>query len=69
MSRARTIGQVQKVTRAESNGQNLENKDLIPRVAFLPLAYHWSFSFDPLTFHITGYAVQPLHWHVDSHAG
>lgn len=49
MSRARMTGEVQKVTRAESHGRLAIGKT---RVIFPPLAYCWSFSLEPLTFHI-----------------
>ena len=56
------------------NGQNWENKDLIPRVTFPPLAYHWSYELNPLTFHIAGHSVWPLPWlfltwHAAGHEG
>ena len=52
-SRARTMGQVRKVTPGQkilmpSNGQNWENKNLALRVTFPSLAYHQSCGLDPL---------------------
>ena len=49
MSRARMMGQGQKVTRVPSNGQNWENKDLTPKVTFPTVANFWSYGLDPLT--------------------
>lgn len=49
MSRARVMGEVQKVTRAESHGRLATGKT---RVIFPPLACRWSFGLDPTTFHI-----------------
>ena len=61
MSRGRKMGQVQKVTRADSPGclamRNWENKDLTPRVTFSLLAYRWSCVLDPLNFQVADHVV------------
>ena len=51
MSKARMMGQVQEITRAESPrclaiGKNGKTRTPPPRVIFLPLADQWSFGLD-----------------------